>query len=205
MIKVNVCGITTLEDALLASELGADALGFVMVPASKRYLDPAMVKTIIEKLPPFVVPVGVFADEKRGRITGLIERTGIHVAQLQGEEKPEDCLNLGCKVLKTFRVNDLFDISQMTNYLTDGFVLGSFSDLTYEETGKIFDWGIAVTAKKYGRIILSGGITPHNVLSALEQVVPYAVEVNTGVESMPGKKDKAKLADLIQKVKSFKG
>jgi len=173
-VKVKICGITRLEDALFAAEQGADALGFIFVRTSPRYIDPDAAGCIVRSLPPFVTPVGVFVDEPREEILRAIAISGIRCLQLQGNEPPGE----------TEGYPEL-----LRSYLTPAFLLDANVAGMHGGTGTTFDWNVAVRAKEHGRIILSGGLKPENVGDAVRTVRPYAVDVSSGVESLPGAKD----------------
>jgi phosphoribosylanthranilate isomerase len=200
-VKIKVCGITNAADAHDAVEAGADALGFIFVPASLRYVTQDVASGIIQTLPPFVTPVGVFVDAARELIRATIESTGIRCLQLHGDETPEDTLGYRVPVYKSFRVGKDFPIDVMQPYKTSAYLLDTFVNGRHGGTGRTFDWNIAVKAKTMGRIILSGGLTSENVGDALATVRPYGVDVNSGVESSPGKKDKQKIYEFIHRVR----
>jgi phosphoribosylanthranilate isomerase len=201
-MKVKICGITNLDDALLAAELGADALGFIFVKNSPRRIRPGAVRKIIQELPPFVVPVGVVAGAEHDEILELIDETGICCVQLHGNESPKQLAKFPVPVYKSFRVDKEFDLETLRRYKGSAYLLDTQVDGTLGGTGKTFDWEIAVEAKAYGRIILAGGLNPENILEAIQKVQPYAVDVNSGVESMPGKKDRNKLEQLFKNIRS---
>ena len=196
-MKVKICGITNLEDAHLAVDAGADALGFIFVPSSPRYVEPAHAKKIIQTFPPFVTPVGVFADAKREEVNRIVDTSGVRCVQFHGDEYPMDIAGYTLPVIKAFRVKLGFDVQRLKNSPTRTFLLDTFVDGMQGGTGKTFDWSIAIEAKQFGEIILSGGLNPQNVADAVAIVQPYAIDVNSGVESSPGKKDENKLKELF--------
>ena len=200
-MKVKICGITNIEDALLSADLGADALGFIFVPSSPRHIAPGAARKIIQALPPFVVPVGVVADMPYEDILEIIDQTGIGCIQLHGEETPKQLAKYPVPVYKSFRVDSGFDLEILRRYKGSAYLLDTKISGKLGGTGKTFDWEIAVKAKEYGRIILSGGLTPENIVEAVQRVEPYAVDVNSGVEERPGKKDHSKLKSLFKKLK----
>lgn len=201
MVKVKICGITNLEDAIFACEYGTDALGFVFYKKSPRYIIPEQAGEIIKNLPPFVTTVGVFVNESHAEIDRYINLTGITTVQLHGDE-PQDFIDkIGLPVIKAIRIRDEKDIKIMAKYSVSAFLLDSFTD-SYGGSGRTFNWNIAKKAKKYRRIIVSGGLTPENVVSAIEIVRPYGVDVSSGVESRPGKKDNRKVLAFIKAVRS---
>ncbi|MFQ5706773.1 MAG: phosphoribosylanthranilate isomerase [bacterium] len=203
MVKVKICGITNQEDAWLACDLGADALGFILYPKSPRYANPEIVLKIVRSLPPFVTTVGVFVNETNEDLNKLCQTIPFKLIQLHGDETPGYCKRLHLPCIKALRVNRDLRVSQMQDYEVSGFLLDTFDRDSYGGTGTIFDWNIARAAKKYGRILLSGGLTPDNVVSAVEEVWPYAVDICSGVEASPGKKDPEKLRAFFDAIKSI--
>lgn len=203
MVKIKICGITNLEDGLAAADYGADALGFVFYEKSPRYVKPEKVKEIISKLPPFISTVGVFVDEDPFKIKGIIEYTGINIVQLHGNE-PNNLCQMWHKVIKAFRIRDFIDLHPLEEYKVSAYLLDTYTPETYGGTGQIFNWDIALDAKRFGRIILSGGLNPDNIEKAVRYVRPYAVDVSSGVEEEKGKKDLKKMKDFIEKVRALK-
>jgi len=197
MVKVKICGNTNLEDALAAAEAGADAVGFVFYAKSPRAVDPKTAAEIISRLPPFVMPVGVFVNEELGVVRRIMEDCNIPLAQLHGDESPQYCSTLGRSVVKAIRVRDRRELESMNSYEVVGFVLDAFVEGVPGGTGVKIDWDLASEAQKKGRIILAGGLTPDNVAEAVRRVRPYGVDVSSGVESSPGKKDHAKVRAFI--------
>ena len=202
MVKVKICGITNLDDALAAVKHGADALGFVFYPKSPRSVDPETAKSIVKSLPPFITAVGVFVDEAPQKIEEIISYAGLDVIQLHGSEPPEHC-NLHKKVIKAIRVKELSDLEILEGYKTaSAFLLDTYSSESFGGTGQTFNWEIAVEAKKYGSIILAGGLTPDNIEQSIKVVTPYGVDVSSGVEGpMKGKKDHTKVKHFIDHAK----
>ena len=188
-MRVKICGITNSEDAQAAVEYGADALGFVFAK-SPRQITKEQARDIVKYLPPFVSPVGVFVDEKVDKIKEICDFGGIHTVQLHGNEQPSYLKELeGYTLIKAFRVKEEDDLKPLANYRPHAFLLDSYVKGSPGGTGVPFKWEIARQAHKYGAIILSGGLTPENVREAIRVVKPYAVDVSSGVESSPGKKD----------------
>lgn len=200
MIRVKICGITNMEDALSAVDYGADALGFVFFEKSPRYITPDKAREIISRLPPFVTTVGVFVNEEAARINEIMDIAGIDILQLHGDEKPDAC-NICHRVIKAFRVKNLTDLKPLENYRCSAFLLDTYSPESFGGTGQIFNWDIAVEAKRFGRIILSGGLNPDNIEKAVMYVRPYAVDVSSGIEEDKGKKDLKKMRAFIEKAK----
>jgi phosphoribosylanthranilate isomerase len=201
MMRVKICGITNSEDALAAIELGVDALGFVFAE-SPRQVTKGQAKDIIEKLPPFISPVGVFVDETIETIKEICDFCGIYTVQLHGHEEPQYLNGLrGYKIIKAFRIREEDDLRPLANYKPHAFLLDSYVEGVMGGTGVSFNWVVARQAHKYGRIILSGGLTPENVREAIRIVKPYAIDVSSGVESSPGKKDKVLMKRFIMNAK----
>ncbi len=201
MTRVKICGLTNAEDAHVAAEAGADALGFIFYPKSKRFVTPEQVKSIVADLPPFVTPVGVFVNEPRDRICQIADDIGLRALQLHGDETPEDCLGYDRPVIRALRVGTGFSEADIEPYASAGvesFLLDKDKEGFYGGTGETFDWGMAVMARSYGRIILSGGLTPFNVEESIQVVQPYAVDTGSGVEKEAGKKDHDKVRAFIQ-------
>jgi phosphoribosylanthranilate isomerase len=202
-MKIKICGITNMDDALLAADLGSDALGFIFVKTSPRYIRPTLARKIIQELPPFIVPVGVVADAAREDVLDLIEETRIGCVQFHGNESPKQLAKFPVPIYKSFRVNKDFNPETLRWYKVSAYLLDTYVDDAFGGTGKTFDWDVAVKAKAYGRIILAGGLTPENIIEAVKKVQPYAVDVNSGVESASGKKDKNKLEQLFKTIRSL--
>ena len=203
MVKVKICGITNLEDAQAAAEAGADALGFVFYPDSPRFIDPGNARAIIAKLPVFITSVGVFVDESEDLIRRIIREGGIQILQFHGSESPVLCTRFREKVIKAIRIKDEESISEMQMYDVDTFLLDTYLDCAKGGTGKTFNWKYAEMAKKNGRIILSGGLNPSNIGNAVRKLKPYGVDVSSGVEISPGKKDHVKIREFVRKAKKY--
>jgi phosphoribosylanthranilate isomerase len=205
-MKIKICGITNADDAILAAELGADALGFILHPKSPRYVAVPSVEKIVGQLPPYVQTVGVFVDAEAEFIDEAVARCRLDLLQLHGAESPEFCASRSRRVVKAFRVAQRSDIEAIAKYKSN--VCAALLDTKVADieggTGKTFDWSIAVEAKKFGLpIVLAGGINAGNIARAVETVGPYAVDVSSGVEAAPGKKDAEKLKALIRLAKSL--
>jgi phosphoribosylanthranilate isomerase len=195
MVRVKICGITNLEDALLAAELGADALGFIFYAKSPRHITPEAAREIVAQLPPFVAAVGVFVDEAAAVVAELAAKIGLDWVQLHGQESPGYCRTLGHKVIKGFRIQDEDSLGQLADYrgAAQALLLDTYKKGQVGGTGEIFDWHLARKAKEYGPIILAGGLTADNVAQAIAAAGPAAVDAASGTEAAPGKKDPAKL------------
>lgn len=192
MTKVKICGITNVEDAFAAVKAGADALGFVFYKKSPRYISPSKAKRIIEALPPFVGKVGVFVDERAGAVRDIISFCGIDTVQFHGQEDHHECHRFkryGVKIIKAFRVKDCLDLEAIRAYRVHAILLDAYSEHSYGGTGTAFNWGLLQDARLHLPVILSGGLNPQNIEEAIRIVKPYAVDVSSGVECEPGKKD----------------
>jgi phosphoribosylanthranilate isomerase len=199
MVKVKICGITSLEDALTAVTAGADALGFVFYSASPRHVHPEQAAQIIRNLPPFVQTVGLFVNEDSTTVTATADLCGLDVIQLHGDETPEYCTAIRRRIIKAFRVQDITTLDALERYHVSGTLLDAWSPAAPGGTGQTFNWEIAAEAVKRGhRIILAGGLTPGNVAEGIQQVHPYGVDVSSGVESSPGRKEKSKICDFVE-------
>ncbi len=201
MTRIKICGITHLDDALMAIEAGADALGFVFVPHTPRYLHPEQARSIIDQLPPFITTVGLFVNAEQQGLEAIADGCRLNLIQLHGDEPPALCVALSRRVIKAFRVKDESSLSRLSGYRVSAYLLDTYVKGAMGGTGKSFDWNLALKAKSYGRIILAGGLTPDNVASAVLQVRPYGVDVSSGVEASPGRKDPAKVKAFIRAVR----
>lgn len=201
VVKVKICGITTLEDALTAVDAGADALGFVFFTESPRHIFPEEAAAIIRHLPPFVQTIGLFVNEELETVNDTADRCGLDIVQLHGVEPPEYCDRVTRRIIKAFRVKDITCLEPMNAYRTAAFLLDAWSPSAHGGTGITFNWEIAACAAQANRIILAGCLTAGNVAAAIKQVRPYGVDVSSGVESAPGRKDVAKLREFIRKAK----
>ncbi|UVT19081.1 MAG: phosphoribosylanthranilate isomerase [Nitrospira sp.] len=201
-MKIKICGITNLEDAKGAVAAGADALGFVMYRKSPRWVDPSLVRAIVAELPPFVLPVGVFVNEEAGTVRALMDECGFALAQLHGDESPLYCQHLGRPALKALRLKDHETVLTLAGFQGQanvrGFLIDAYSDQAYGGTGQTVDWTLAQEVARSLPIILAGGLTPENVADAIKTVRPYGVDVSSGVEKSPGKKDLHKLKAFIE-------
>lgn len=203
MVRVKICGITSLEDAILAVEAGADALGFVFFQGSSRYILPEQAAVIIHQLPPFVKTVGLFVNEELKTVNSIADQCRLDIVQLHGDEPPGFCNFVKRRVVKAFRVKDESSLDEMTRYEVAAILLDAWSPIARGGTGTTFNWEIAAKAAASNCIILAGGLTPENVEEAIKVVRPYAVDVSSGVESSPGKKSSDKLKEFIINSRRF--
>ncbi|HEY6952524.1 MAG TPA: phosphoribosylanthranilate isomerase [Bacteroidota bacterium] len=199
--RVKICGITRAEDAEAAADLGAAAVGFIFVKNSPRSIDPDKARHIIHALPPFVTPVGVLADTSRAEALAAIAKSGVRCLQLHGKEDSREFADLPIPVYRVYRVSPEFDPATLKENGGSTFMLDTFVDGIAGGTGTTFDWKIAIEAKQFGRLILSGGINPENVAEAIRRVAPYAIDVSSGVERSPGVKDYQKMQSLFEAIR----
>ena len=204
MTKIKICGITNAEDARMAVAAGADALGFVMYRKSARHVEPSVARDIVAELPPFVLAVGVFVNEDLAVTRNLMDECGFALAQLHGDESASYCADLGRPVLKALRLKDRDGLLALAEMQGRGNVRGILVDAYvpdgYGGTGRLADWSLAQEASRGTRIVLAGGLAPSNVTEAIRVVRPYGVDVSSGVEERPGKKDIAKVHAFIKAV-----
>jgi len=199
---VKICGVTNVEDARFALECGADAIGLNFYERSPRFITMERAQEIVSKLPEHKSKIGVFVNASRKRILEVIKTVNLSAVQLVGQHGPDDLVNFESSVIKVFRVYPGFDVEVLRNYIIDAFLLDTYQDETYGGTGKTFDWNVAIKAKEYGKVILSGGLNPENIEDAVKYVQPYGVDVSSGVELRPGRKDPKKIRDFIARARS---
>ena len=209
MVRTKVCGITNEADALKAARLGAWALGFIFYKKSPRFVSPFKVKKIIEALPPFVTPVGVFVNHNLGAMRDIINHCGLRAVQLHGDEDHHFCHRLrryNVKIIKAFHVGANFDPKAVEPFKVDAYLFDTADKDMYGGTGKIFDWTLLQPMKSLNvPLILSGGLNNQNVIEPVNGLKPYAVDVNSCVEESPGKKDAKKMKDFIDVVSYISG
>jgi phosphoribosylanthranilate isomerase len=198
-VKLKICGITSWVDARRACDAGADYLGFNFYARSARYIAPAKARKIVQRLPSKVVAVGVFVNEGEVKILEIARTVGLGYLQLHGDESPAVVARLARSVgvIKAVRVRESFRPAQLARFKrADEILLDGFDEKHRGGTGKTFDWDFARRSNKYGRIFLAGGLTPENIAEAIRTAKPYAVDICSGVECKPGKKDPQKLEQL---------
>ena len=201
--RVKICGITNLADALAAVAAGADALGFNFYEGSPRHVLLKTAAEISKQLSPFVMRAGVFVNPDEDIVTRAIAKCNLSLLQFHGDETPEFCAQFGLMSMKGFRIRDVESLKELPNYPTDAYLLDAYSPEARGGTGEKFNWDLAVEAQKLGKpIFLAGGLTPENVADAVRKVRPFGVDVSSGVESRPGKKDHAKVLAFIQAVRT---
>jgi len=201
--QVKICGIMNLADAQAAVEAGADALGFVFYNNSPRHMTITAVAGIFKKSPLRILRVGVFVNAPANFVFRAVAECGLNLLQFHGDETPEFCTQFGVMSMKAFRIRDADSLKELPKYSTDAWLLDACSAENLGGTGKKFNWDLAVEAQKFGRpVFLAGGLTPENVADAVRLVKPFGVDVSSGVESSPGKKDHAKVQAFIRAVRS---
>ena len=202
-VKIKICGVTRMEQAVEIADLGVDAIGFILYPPSPRYIEPSKIKAIVSQLPPLIKTVGVFVDEPMDRLTETLRNAGLDLAQLHGAETPDYCERLsqrGISWIKAFRVRGQMDTALLSRYPARSFLLDTWSEEEYGGTGKTFDWSLVKKICADYRIVLAGGITPENASEAIKTLNPYGLDVSSGVEESPGIKSIEKVEALLQAV-----
>jgi phosphoribosylanthranilate isomerase len=197
-----MCGITEFEDARDAVLLGAHAIGLNFYPSSPRYIEPSKAAKIIEKLPPFVTAVGIFVNHPDPQnLEDFALSLGLHAVQLHGNETPDYCSMIQrVKVIKAFRVDSNFRVDTLRSHGSGAFLLDAGSPGLFGGTGKVFNWELVFGANAFGSIIIAGGLTPENVAQVVSTLHPFGVDVASGVESKPGRKDYEKMRRFIEAV-----
>jgi phosphoribosylanthranilate isomerase len=202
-LRVKICGITNLDDALCCVDAGADALGFIFYEKSPRYIQPLAAGKIIRKLPQFMTAVGVFVNERREIIERIVSETGIRIIQLSGDEAVDECLGYTVKVWKAFRIQNIQEVDSIQGFTISAAMLDGASGNLYGGSGKRADVAIACAMKQYHPLILAGGLSPDNIVDAIQSIKPYGVDVNSGVESSHGKKDPSKIHKLFENIEQL--
>lgn len=198
--RVKICGITRVGDALDAVEMGADAVGFIFYHGSRREASQSVAREVAKRLPAFVTPVGVFVNADAATIKSVAEETGIRAVQLHGKEPMALIASLTLPVIRVVRELDEQELDSIGNMQGVSFLVDTADAQEFGGTGRLSDWNVASRLKKWGPVILSGGLTAENVGEGIRSVQPYAVDVSSGVESEPGKKDVGKIAEFVQAV-----
>jgi len=201
--RIKICGITRVEDARAAVELGADAVGLVFYAPSPRNVGLEQARAIIAAIPPFVTTVGLFVDPLRDQVASVLRHCSLNLLQFHGDEAPDFCGAFGLPYIKAARVRADTDLVQYLSpyFAAQGWLLDAFHEQLYGGTGGAFDWKL-IPRDLARPVILSGGLTPDNVGAAVRQVRPWAVDVSSGVEASKGIKDAAKIAAFITGVKN---
>ncbi|NIP30174.1 MAG: phosphoribosylanthranilate isomerase [Candidatus Dadabacteria bacterium] len=202
-MKIKICGITNLEDAQKAVELGVDMLGFIFVKNSPRYIDPDSARLIIRELPSRIKKVGVFVNENLEELTVIKKIAGFDIYQLHGDETPEYCSKIKDKYIKAIRVKSAEDLNALNMYDTNYFLFDNYVEDEYGGTGKTFNWDILSNSSLNEKfVILSGGLNSENISKAIQIVNPDAVDISSGVEERPGKKDYNKMKLFVEAVRN---
>ncbi|BCR04075.1 N-(5'-phosphoribosyl)anthranilate isomerase [Desulfuromonas versatilis] len=201
MVRVKICGITCVEDALHAAACGADALGLVFYQKSPRCVTPGQARKIIAALPPFITSVGLFVNAQPESISSIAAECGLDVIQLHGDEPPAACSFPPRRVVKALRVKDASSLAGAEAYPVSALLLDAWVAGAYGGTGESFNWQLAAEAATRRPVILAGGLNPDNIAAAVAAVRPYGVDVSSGVEASPGRKDPQKVAAFIRNAK----
>ena len=202
MIRIKICGLTHVDDALQACACGADALGLVFYEKSPRCVTREQARAIVAALPPFVTTVGLFVNESPETIREIVDFCGLDVIQLHGDEGPEACLFPPHRVLKALRVRGEESMAGVEHFSVSALLLDAWHPDSYGGTGQLGDWKLAARLAAERPVILAGGLNPENVAEAIRQVRPYGVDVSSGVESSPGRKDPALVAAFIRNARA---
>jgi len=200
MTWIKICGITNKEDALKAASLGVDAVGFIFAPSPRR-VDPSTVEQIVQHLPPLLLKGGVFVDRDFSEVEKIANDCQLSFLQFHGEESPSYCRRFSLPVIKAFRIKGPESIRNIDLYLGVSILLDTYHPAKAGGTGDPFPWEIALGLKEKRNFILSGGLTPENVGEAVRSLRPFGVDVGSGVESMPGRKDLSKMVEFVKEVK----
>ena len=202
-VKVKICGITNLADGLVAVEAGADAVGFLFYDQSPRGISVEAAAAVSRQLPPFVMRAGVFVNAPEDLVVRAIRDCGLSLLQFHGDEPPEYCVQFGLMSMKAFRIRDAASLQALHSYATDAWLLDAYSPDRPGGTGETFNWDLALEARSWGRpIFLAGGLNAENVAEAVRRAQPYGVDVSSGVEAAPGRKDPAKVIAFIRTAKA---
>jgi phosphoribosylanthranilate isomerase len=201
MTRVKICGITSLEDAAAAVDAGADAVGMILVPGTPRYVEPERAARIVERLPPLVTAVGVFADHPVEEVLRLVAALRLQAVQLHGNEPAAYSRRMPVPVIRALRVRDAESLAPVATYPAQAFLLDAYVEGRLGGTGTAIPWELALQAKGRVPCILSGGLRPETVAEAVRVVRPYGVDVSSGVEASPGRKDHRKVREFIVNVR----
>ncbi len=201
-VTVKICGITSEADALAAAEAGADAIGLMFYEGSPRHVTLEQAKAISAALPPHVMRVGVFVNAEEAFVHKTLTECMLNILQFHGDEIPEECSRYPVMTLKAFRVQGEETLAQMEAYPSAGYLLDAYVKDALGGTGATFNWDLAVRAQEFGKpIFLAGGLTPENVAEAVRKVQPFGVDVSSGVESEPGRKDAEQMRTFVAAAK----
>ncbi|MFA5499658.1 MAG: phosphoribosylanthranilate isomerase [Candidatus Omnitrophota bacterium] len=205
MVRIKICGITNKQDAIEASGLGADMLGFILYKDSKRYIEPKKIRDVLNEVPDTIAKIGVFVDENAKKVIEIAQDCSFDMLQFHGKESPEYCAQFkdSYKIIKAFRIQDKKSLEIINDYDVDYYLLDTHIGGLKGGTGKTFDWKLIEGYELLRPVILSGGLTPENVGSAIQNVAPYGVDVSSGVEASPGKKDLKLMKEFVDNVRKI--
>jgi phosphoribosylanthranilate isomerase len=203
MMRIKICGITNLNDALLCQSLGVDAIGFIFYPGSKRYVPPEQVEDIVNQVSPLLLKIGVFVNEQADMVNHIIRTCHLHGAQLHGDESPQFIQEIHYPVIKAFRIDNQFNFSVMNAYKNCSFLLDTYSPDVYGGSGESFDWN-CIPARLRSTCMLAGGISADNIQQVFKKVKPAGVDLSSAVESTPGKKDPEKLKAFFKQIEKLR-
>ena len=200
--RIKVCGMREMAEVAAVVAAGVDAIGLIFVEQSPRYLDPERARKIVESLPPFVDAVGVFVDQEAAAVNDIVRYCGLTTVQLHGAESPAYCAEIACRVMKAFRMRESLSPEDLAPYADEvsAFLFDTFHEKIAGGTGQTFAWHLLEKLSSPRPVVLAGGLTPENVGEAIRQARPYAVDLNSGVESAPGRKNLAKVRAAIAQV-----
>jgi phosphoribosylanthranilate isomerase len=200
--RIKVCGMRELAEVAGVVAAGVDAIGLIFVEQSPRYIDPERARDIVKSLPPFVDAVGVFVDQEAAAVNEIVRYCGLTKVQLHGAESPAYCAEIACRVMKVFRVRESLTAEDLAPYADEvsAFLFDTFQEKVAGGTGQTFAWSLLEKLASPCPVVLAGGLTPENVGEAVSQARPFAVDLNSGVEFAPGRKDLAKVRAAIAQV-----
>ena len=201
MTRVKICGITSTQDAAAAVDAGADAVGLVFAPGTPRQIAPEAAAAVVERLPPLVAVVGVFVDHPLDEVLRIVAALRLHAVQLHGQESEDFSRRMPVPVIRAIRVRDASSLRPMETYPADAFLLDAHVEGRHGGTGVVVPWDLALRAKGRKPLFLSGGLRPETVAEAVRRVRPYGVDVSSGVEASPGRKDHQKVREFIANVR----
>ncbi len=204
-VRIKICGITQIEQAIAISQLRVDALGFILYPGSPRYISPEKIRKIVEALPPFIKTVGVFVNEPVDSLVAIMQSSGLDLAQLSGNESVTYCHQLtdkGINWIQSFRIRGIEDLDEISMYPGRYILLDAWSKGAYGGTGKTFDWNMLDQIQDRSRIVLAGGLNADNVETAIREVKPCSLDISSGVEESPGVKSMEKIITLLDRMAS---
>lgn len=203
MIEIKICGLTNLDDAVHAAEYGADAVGFIFHRYSPRYIPPDSAKEIIRMLPDHIVKIGVFVNQTEREVKRTVNLCALDLIQLHGDESPQYCSRFPSEILlKAVSAGKIQGTSGLELYPVKAFVMDAHDPIRYGGTGKTADWKLAAGIRDLYPLILAGGLDENNIMEAVRCVRPHAVDINSGIEIKPGKKDHDRMRKIIEMAKN---